>query len=549
MGAEGGSTPFPGSMAPKDVALAYKVPSSTSAGGKIVALIELPSVHAMADVNAYRLEFGIPALPACPVDGSGVPKPAGTACFARVGEDGTVNSVSTSDCPGWSGETGLDMDMVSAACPDCSIVLVEATTTTDLDRMNTVAATVVGAAAASNSWGGVESGLDDPSPYASPGILTLAASGDSGYDNEGQSLGGPAGPNFPATAPSVVGVGGTTLTESGGQYSEVVWNDATAQRGLFGGTAAAGGSGCSQEFPRPSWQMLPGFSFGSCTMRASVDLSAAAQFNPSGLGGGIAAYDADDNGWNSVEGTSAATPLVAALLVRLGLAGKDNHELFYKNSTDFNDITSGTNDNDHLCSDVMCTAGKGWDGPTGLGSPNGELLTELVEPTSDAGAKSSADASVKASINGGATASDDASSANGSGFGSDAAAQAAALAESEGGAIGAACSDSADCANQAKCVSPGAGQSSVCASACDSTGSCPNGDVCQNAFCFAASGAPNFSNEMFPSGGRRGCSLSAMPASPSSGAGGMAAGLFAIAALQRRRMVRGGRCRFGSRPR
>ena len=167
------------------------------------------------------------------------------------------------------------------------------------------------------------------------------------------------GANFPAWGPSVFAVGGTTLSVSGGQYSEVVWND-VGRGGLFGGgNLGAGGSGCSGEFSRPAWQMGSGFAFGSCSKRASVDISAAAQFNPSGNGGGIAAYDVDDGGWNSVVGTSAASPLVAAIMVRLGLAGTDNHQLFYDHISDFNDVTSGGNDNDGLCNDVMCTAGNG----------------------------------------------------------------------------------------------------------------------------------------------------------------------------------------------
>ena len=444
-GAGGGGNGVPqGSMVPKDVLAAYAIPASTQADGKIVALVELPSVHAMADVNAYRKQFGIPALPACPVDGSGVPAPGGTACFARVGEDGTTHSVGSSDCPGWSGETGLDMDMVSAACPDCSIVVVEAKNTNDLDEMNSIAAKVVGAAAASNSWGGSESGGDDPSFYDNPGTLTLAASGDSGYLDE--ALGYMTGPNFPASAPTVIAVGGTTLSpKSGGQYSEVVWND-VGGGGLFGGgNLGAGGSGCSGEFPRPAWQMGSGFAFGSCSQRASVDISAAAQFNPSGSGGGIAAYDADDGGWNSVVGTSAASPLVAAIMVRLGLAGKDNHPLFYDHISDFNDVTSGGNDNDGLCNDVMCTAGKGWDGPTGLGTPNGERLALLVAPlpVADAAAPS-IDASVGVPIEAGASST--AVIASDGGSAADSSAEEDATAGSVGSAD-AACADSGDCAS------------------------------------------------------------------------------------------------------
>ncbi|HTB73828.1 MAG TPA: MYXO-CTERM sorting domain-containing protein [Polyangiaceae bacterium] len=482
LGGGGGRTPYPGSMTPKDVLAAYQIPPSTAANGKIVALIELPSVHGMDDVNAYRKQFGIPALPACPVDGSGVPTPNGTACFARVGEDGTTNSVTTTDCAGWSGETGLDMDMVSAACPDCSIVLVEASDTTDLDKMNHVAATVVGAAAASNSWGGPETGADDPSPYDNANMLVFAASGDSGYDNEQEGYG--AGTSYPASVPSVVAVGGTTLQLTGGSYSEVAWNDSSGQNGLFGGGVGAGGSGCSTEFPRPAWQALPGFTFGSCSKRASVDMAAAAQFDPTTMGGGIAAYDIDDDGWNSVEGTSAASPLTAAIMVRLGLAGKDNHALFYDHIEDFNDVTSGSNDNDGLCSDVMCIAGKGWDGPTGLGTPNGERLALLVGPLPP-----SLDASappVEASLSDAASAMASMDAATSSGP------QDAASADLEGGA---------------------------------------GDDACPS--CSSGSG---ISNEFLPAGSRPGCSCRSAPASGSDagGASAIALGFIALAIRRRR---------------
>jgi hypothetical protein len=405
-GGGGGTAPLRGTMGPKDVLAAYDIPAVTKASGQIVALVELPSVNAMADVNAYRNQYGIPQLPACPVDGSGVPVPGGVPCFARVGEDGSTQSVTTNDCVGWSGETGLDMDMVSAACPDCSIVVVEARNTNDLDGANTVSANVLHAAAASNSWGGPETGQDSTSFYDVTGMLVFAASGDSGYLNE--SLGDPTGTSFPSSAPMVIAVGGTILNEVGGQYSEVVWNDATLGPAQGQQMIGAGGSGCSTEFARPTFQRGAAFSFGPCSERATVDLAAAAQFVPQIGVGGIAAYDTDDNGWNVVEGTSAAAPLVAAIMVRLGLAGKDNHQLFYDHIDAFNDVTSGTNDNDGICDDIMCTAGVGWDGPTGLGTPNGDRLYRLVDPNydpdaglpSDAGANGT-DGSVAAGAGGG----------------------------------------------------------------------------------------------------------------------------------------------------
>jgi hypothetical protein len=379
------TTPEPSAMTPTDVLAAYSIPASTSAGGAIVALVDLPSTNAMTDVNTYRTYFGIPTLPACPVNSAGVPTPGGVACFARVGTDATVNTVTTTDCPGWSGETALDIEMVSAACPDCSIVVVEAVDAfgSDLDQMDPIAASPLLASAVSNSWGGPEYPGDDQTFYDSPGILTLASSGDDGYLMEDESANAP---DFPASSAYVMAVGGTTLYKSGGGvYSEAVWDD----DGLLGGGGSTT-SGCSMQFTMPSWQSASPFNFGTCKMRATVDISAAAEFYPPGKGGGIAVYAADIGGWESFVGTSASSPMVAAIMVRLGLGGKDQHTLFYQNGGAFNDVTSGNNDSLHICGGtVLCTAGKQWDGPTGLGSPNGTLLLALaggtLEPEPDAG--------------------------------------------------------------------------------------------------------------------------------------------------------------------
>ncbi len=378
-GSNGTSTPPTGTMTPTDIRAAYKIPSNLHANGKIVALVELPSTHALADVNAYRTQYSIPTLPPCTNNSSGVPTPNGTACFARVGADGTVNTVSSTDCPGWAGETALDIDMVSAVCPDCSIVLVEAADSSGLDAVNTVAATVVHADTVSNSWGAPEGQLstaDDETPYGSSGVLIFAASGDQGYlDEDDSSNKSGVGANFPASSHFVVAVGGTTLEASaGGSYTESVWNDDALQAG-----AGAGGSGCSVEWAMPSYQSGSGINFASCSKRASVDVSASAEFTPSGnQGGGIGCYGTDAGGWQPVVGTSAASPLVAAVFTLVGLGGTDNHALIYKNPSAFNDVVAGTNDNDSQCSDLNCKAGTGWDGPTGMGSPNVTALAALA---------------------------------------------------------------------------------------------------------------------------------------------------------------------------
>jgi len=472
---QGGSSPPSGTMTPTDVLTAYNIPSSAKANGKIVALMELPSIHALDDVNAYRAAFNIPALAACPTNSSGVPVPNGTACFARVGEDGTVNSVTTTDCPGWSGETGLDMDMVSAACPDCSIVLVEANTTGDLDAMQAIAATVVHAEVASNSWGGPEQ-QDDQSPYQQTGITILAASGDQGYLDEADGNGQAVGANFPASSVYVMAVGGTTLNKSGSSYSEVVWND--------GAQGGAGGSGCSGEFATPSYQSTSGFSFGSCTERASVDVSAAAEFTPTQSSGGIAAYDADDNGWNAVVGTSAATPLWAAIMVRLGLGGSDQHALFYKNIAAFNDVTSGNNDNDNLCSDVMCTAGTGWDGPTGLGSPNGNKLLALAggtpppPPPVDAGSPSEDSGTPPIEDTG--TGSQGGGDTGSGGFGGQ---DTGTGSSTSPGALGSSCSSASEAPPS------GLNPAEVCTEPCTGFTGCLSGYTCQSGYCFPGSGS------------------------------------------------------------
>jgi MYXO-CTERM domain-containing protein len=122
--------------------------------------------------------------------------------------------------------------------------------------------------------------------------------------------------------------------------------------------------------------------FGTCAKRASVDLSAAAEFSTSAGGefsGAIAEYDSV-NKWGQVVGTSAASPMVAALFTRLGLIDVASANLgwVYDNITSFNDVTSGSNDLAGACTTVMCKAGKGWDGPTGVGTPNATKLAALL---------------------------------------------------------------------------------------------------------------------------------------------------------------------------
>jgi subtilase family serine protease len=128
------------------------------------------------------------------------------------------------------------------------------------------------------------------------------------------------------------------------------------------------GSGCSAYEPQPSWQA--GIVSG-CSKRAVADVSAVA--DPST---GTAMYDSySEGGWMVVGGTSVATPIIASAYALAGAPKSGSYPasyLYAHYATDpsaFNDVTSGS---DGSCIPaVLCTAGPGWDGPTGLGTPRG----------------------------------------------------------------------------------------------------------------------------------------------------------------------------------
>lgn len=410
--AGGSQSPDPVAMGPSDVAAAYSLTGAT--GGGIVAIEDFPDSTALDDVNTYRKAYGIAPLSRC----TGAPTATGTPCFAEYDENGNANPAGLTDGGMADIKTALDMDMVSAACPNCSIVLVEWTVPStgpeagpndpDYAKGAAVAATV-GANALSISWSWTEA-QDSANFGAVPGkLVVFASSGDSAYDNETLPSDGGLTPSYPASNPNIFSVGGTTLQRTNGVYSEVVWNDAPSlvKDGLVTG------SGCSIEFPMPAYQTAflathPD-AFGTCTMRATNDLSAVAEFGSSPGSGdctsgdisqceGINVYSSPSGGFVQENGTSVSAPMVAAIFTRLGVTAQISSDLgfLYENIAAFNDVTTGTNDNGHDCTNhVMCNAGPGWDGPTGVGTPNGAHLAALVGSSggssgSDAGTESDA---------------------------------------------------------------------------------------------------------------------------------------------------------------
>jgi hypothetical protein len=330
-----GILPFsaaPKGLGPDDLRSAYNLPASGGSGRTVAIVDAYDAPNAEADMNTYRAQYGLPACTTA------------NGCFKKVNQTGQPSPLPKQD-QGWAGEIALDLDMVSAVCPDCKILLVESDETSSESlgaAVNTAAA--LGAAAISNSYGGDE---DDTVPndtaYNHPGILVTAASGDHAYA---------AGPQYPASSPHVLAVGGTSLTKttSGRGWSETVWYS------MFDGS----GSGCSKYVEKPAYQKDSG-----CAKRTVADVSAVA--DPAT---GVATYD---GGWQVIGGTSAASPIVAAAFTLLGL-NKVDPSFPYAHPDAFYDVTTGNNG---FCQNEVCTAGVGYDGPTGLGTPNGASLAPL----------------------------------------------------------------------------------------------------------------------------------------------------------------------------
>src|SRR5262249_47886328 len=144
--------------------------------------------NAESDLGVYSSTFGLP--PCTTVNG----------CFKKVNQNGGTTPPPSN--VGWAEEISLDLDMAHGLCPNCKILLVEANDNsfTNLAKSVNRAATM-GATEISNSYGGGEFG-GSFSSYNHKNIAVTVSSGDGGFS---------AGTQFPASAPSVVAVGGTSL--------------------------------------------------------------------------------------------------------------------------------------------------------------------------------------------------------------------------------------------------------------------------------------------------------------------------------------------------
>ena len=337
-------------LTPADLQSAYNLPSATAGGGQTVAIVDAgDDPTAESDLAVFRSQYGLPACTTA------------NGCFTKVNQEGQQDNYPAAD-GSWPVEESLDLDTVSSICPECNILLVEANDNTDAD-LNAAEdeAVTLGAKFVSNSWGECEfSGEQDEDQYFDhPGVAITVSAGDNGWDNYEESPSCPTpSPNWPAASQYVTTVGGTTLTQDSSAprgWDETVWSD--------------GGSGCSLSEPQPSFQQgIPQLD-AVCQNRATADVAADA--NPDS---GLAVYDSTgESGWLQVGGTSLASPIIASTYALAGTPQPGTYPDTYpyhdpSQSADLNDITSGSNGD---CGNVLCTAGPGWDGPTGLGSPDG----------------------------------------------------------------------------------------------------------------------------------------------------------------------------------
>ena len=316
---------------PAQLQSAYALPSATAGSGQTVAIVDaFNDPNAASDLAAYRSAAG---LPAC-----------GSGCFSVVNQNGQASPLPASaGTTGWDVEESLDIDMVSAICPLCHIILVEANSSTIQNLGTAVNAAVnLGAKYVSNSYGGAESSADpstDTSFYNHPGVAVTASAGDSGF-----------GVEYPAASQFVTAVGGTSLSTASNArgWSETVWN----------GT----GSGCSADDAKPSWQKDTG-----CSRRTVADVAADANPNT-----GVAVFDTfSQGGWLEVGGTSVSSPIIASVFALAGTpaAGTYPSSYPYSHTSNLFDVTSGSNGS---CGTAyLCTGEAGYDGPTGLGTPDG----------------------------------------------------------------------------------------------------------------------------------------------------------------------------------
>ena len=391
---------------PAELAHAYGYDRNAAAGtGQTVAVVDAfddPNIE--ADLAKFDSHYGLEACTTA------------NGCFRKLNQEGHETPLPAADVSGWSVEIALDVETVRAVCNGCHILLVEAKNAEYKNLAAAVAAAVAHhATEVSNSYGGPEGDLGsaEASAYNDPGVVVTAATGDLGWDDWNYLL---ASPNSPASLPTVVSVGGTSLelNAEGRRSAETVWND----DGFFDkNRLEAGyvtGGGCSAISAADPWQRdAAGYAAAGCGAgRLSADVAADA--DP------LTGFDIYDDfnycgtapeckelieaiklhgGWETLGGTSLSSPMIASMY---GLAGGSAGLRYpaltlYAHLGDASalyDVTQGgsgacdgftgtacseedrevfleTGANVDCEGTTACDAAVGLDGPSGVGAPDG----------------------------------------------------------------------------------------------------------------------------------------------------------------------------------
>jgi alpha-tubulin suppressor-like RCC1 family protein len=340
-----------GGYDPQNLQSAYDIPT-TGGSSQTIALVDAYGYPtAEADLAKYRERYGLP--------------PCTTGCFKKVNQSGEETNYPEAN-KSWETESALDIEMASAACPECHIMLVEATkaTTADLVAAEDTAA-ALGATEISNSWDFTTENCPEGSceeenaAFEHSAVFVTVAAGDQGYDRFQE---GYEHPSWPATLPSVTSVGGTSLSkaENSRGWSEEVWFEPERPSGS--------GGGCAVSLPKPSWQSDSG-----CVGRTDNDVAAVAACKTP-----VSTYSTGrENAWANVCGTSVSAPLVAGIEAHASSYARSlpGADAFYHDPAALFDVTAGSNGECTPPSEdeYLCHAEVGYDGPTGNGTPDGAL--------------------------------------------------------------------------------------------------------------------------------------------------------------------------------
>jgi subtilase family serine protease len=361
---------------PKDYHVNYSLPWYAKVQQTIGIVLWGDDPTVKSDLDAFDSAFGLGNFPSCT-------SWTWAACFVKVNQRGYTSGFPPVYKDG-SLETSIDVQYTHAMCLNCRIILVEADSYSYVDqdtgetKWTATAANLaaaenmayrLGATEINNSWGAPETGetgaLNDEcqtelssGAFNHPGVAVVVSSGDAGY-----------GASCPADLNTVVAVGGTDLWENSDlSYSyETVYDD----------TYGAPGSGCSALTGAKSFQTsTANWSQTGCgSMRGITDVSASyggawVYNSTAGYNNNSLDLNSTGNYWYVAYGTSLAAPIISGTYALAGNAWSVSYpaQFAYQHPTSVHDVTSGSNG---YCSSIMCQATRGYDGPTGLGSPYG----------------------------------------------------------------------------------------------------------------------------------------------------------------------------------